>query len=101
MVQVAAGAYKHFDFEDSEARSASGSRTQSGDDDGMRSLFETALEYLRVPPTNFYGVGILDVRTMLTNALETPSALEGWQIPVDSERPQADRTDYAYADGLE
>ena len=31
MVQVAAGAYKHFDFED---------------DDGMRSLFRTALQYL-------------------------------------------------------
>ncbi|MEF8900545.1 MAG: DUF309 domain-containing protein, partial [Halovenus sp.] len=45
MVQVAAGAYKHFDFEDSEARSASSSRTQS-DDDGMRSLFKTALQYL-------------------------------------------------------
>ena len=48
MVQVAAGAYKHFDFED---------------DDGMRSLFETALQYLHGVPNDYYGVALLDVRT--------------------------------------
>ena len=47
MVQVAAGAYKHVDFEN---------------DDGMRSLFETALGYLRGVPADFYGVDVDDVR---------------------------------------
>jgi len=36
MVQVAAGAYKHYDFVD---------------DDGMRSLFRTALQYFQGCPT--------------------------------------------------
>ncbi len=101
MVQVAAGAYKHFDFQDSEARSASSSRTQSGDDDGMRSLFETALQYLRAPPADFYGVDILDVRTTLTNALDDPDVLEGWQIELDGNCPEATTADYEYADTLD
>jgi predicted metal-dependent hydrolase len=86
MVQVAAGAYKHFDFDD---------------DDGMRSLFETALEYLRTPPADFYGVDILDVRTTMTNALADPTVLDCWQITVDGERLQATPTDYAYAEDLD
>ncbi|PSQ15475.1 DUF309 domain-containing protein [Halobacteriales archaeon QS_8_69_26] len=101
MVQVAAGAYKHFDFEDSEAQSASGSRTQSGDDDGMRSLFRTALQYLQGVPRDYYGVDVLDVRTVVTNALNDPAALEGWKIAVDGERPTAGGADYEYAAGLE
>ena len=76
-VQVAAGAYKRHDFEDREARSASSSRTQSGDDDGMRSSFGTALQYLRDVPSDFYGVDVLAVWTTLQNALSDPSVSDG------------------------
>jgi len=86
MVQVAAGAYKHFDFED---------------DDGMGSLFETALQYLRGVPNDFYGVDVLDVRTTITNALNDPAVLEGWQMRLDGQCPEANEADYEYADGLE
>jgi len=101
MVQVAAGAYKHFDFEDSETRSVSGSRTQSGNDDGMRSLFRTALQYFQGVPNDFYGVDLLDVRTVLTNALTDPTELHGWQIALDDERPEAREVDFAYAETIE
>jgi predicted metal-dependent hydrolase len=101
MVQVAAGAYKHFDFEDGEAKGASGSRTQSGADDGMRSLFRTALQYFRGVPNDFYGVDLLDVRTVLTNALNDPTALHGWRIVLDDERPTAREADFAYAESLD
>ncbi|MBX0294376.1 DUF309 domain-containing protein [Haloarcula nitratireducens] len=86
MVQVAAGAYKHFDFEN---------------DDGMRSLFETALQYLRSTPGDYYGVDVLDVRTVVTNALNDPTALHGWQIELDGAFPEADETDFEYAESLE
>jgi predicted metal-dependent hydrolase len=86
MVQVAAGAYKHFDFED---------------DDGMRSLFRTALQYLRDVPNDYYGVDVLGVRTTLTNALNDPTTLHGWQIGLDGERPAARDEDFEYAEGLE
>jgi predicted metal-dependent hydrolase len=86
MVQVAAGAYKHVDFED---------------DDGMRSLFRTALQYLRGTPPDFYGVDVLAVRTTLTNALGDPTAVEGWRIELDGDTPTARPEDYEYADGLE
>ena len=86
MVQVAAGAYKHYDFED---------------DDGMRSLFRTSLQYLRDVPRDFYGVDLLDVRTAMTNALGDPNALDGWQIALDGTRPTADDVDFAFADALE
>jgi predicted metal-dependent hydrolase len=101
MVQVAAGAYKHFDFEGSEARSAAESRTQSGDDDGMRSLFRTALQYLQDVPNDYYGVDLLDVRTVLTNALTDPTAIEGWQVRLDDRHPEATEPDFAYAESLE
>jgi len=101
MVQVAAGAYKHFDFENGEAQSASGSRTQSGDDDGMRSLFRTALQYFTGVPNDFYGVDLLAVRTTLTNALDDPTVLHGWQIALDGESPEAGPADFEYAEGLE
>jgi predicted metal-dependent hydrolase len=101
MVQVAAGAYKHFDFEDSEAQSASGSRTQSGDDGGMRSLFRTALQYLRGVPDDYYGVDVADVRTTLEAALEDPTVLEGWRIELDGAHPDADRLDREYAERLD
>ncbi len=86
MVQVAAGAYKHFDFEN---------------DDGMRSLFDTALQYLHGVPRDYYGVDVLDVRTTLANALSDPTVLHGWRIELDGERPEAGPEDHAYAERLE
>lgn len=86
MVQVAAGAYKHFDFED---------------DDGMRSLFQTALQYLQDVPNDFYGVDILDVRTVLTNALADPSVIDDWSIRLDDSHPTAREQDYAFAADLD
>ena len=86
MVQVAAGAYKHFDF---------------ADDAGMRSLFETALQYLQDVPRDYYGVDLLDVRTTLTNALNDPTVLYGWEIELDGEHPVAREVDREYAEALE
>ena len=86
MVQVAAGAYKHFDFEN---------------DDGMRSLFETALQYLHGVPSDYYGVDVAGVRTTLKNALNDPTVLDGWQIGLDGEQPEAGSEDYEYAESLE
>ena len=86
MVQVAAGAYKHFDFEN---------------DDGMCSLFETALQYLRGVPNDYYGVDVLEVRTVLTNSLDDPTALHGWQIRLDGNTPEATDTDYQYVERIE
>ncbi|SFG34597.1 hypothetical protein SAMN04488063_1754 [Halopelagius inordinatus] len=86
MVQVAAGAYKHFDF-DSDA--------------GMRSLFTTALEYLRGTPDDFYGVDVADIRETLTDALEDPTVIHGWQITIDGQRPEAYDADYEYAERLD
>ena len=86
MVQVAAGAYKHFDFED---------------DGGMRSLFRTSLQYFQGVPRDFYGVDVLDVRTTLTNALSEPTVLEGWQIRLDGTFPEATETDFEYAERLD
>jgi predicted metal-dependent hydrolase len=86
MVQVAAGAYKHVDFED---------------DDGMRSLFETARQYLHGVPDDFYGVDVDDVRATLRDALADPTALDGWRIALDGGRPEAGPEDYEYAEGLD
>ena len=86
MVQVAAGAYKHFDFEN---------------DGGMRSLFETALQYLHGVPADFYGVDVDDVRARLRAALEDPTALHGWRITLDGECADATEADFAYADALD
>ena len=86
MVQVAAGAYKHFDFEN---------------DDGMRSLFETALQYLHGVPDDFYGVDVAGVRETLRTALDDPSTLEEWCIELDGRRPEAVAVDYEYAERLD
>lgn len=86
MVQVAAGAYKHFDFED---------------DDGMASLFETALQYLQGVPGDYYGVDVRGVRTTLTNALDDPTVLDGWRIELDGEWPVARPEDYEHAERIE
>ena len=85
MVQVDAGAYKHFDFEN---------------DAGMRSLFETALDYLQDVPGDFYGVDVRDVRETMTAALSGPDRLDGWRIELDGDTPEADRWDEAYAERL-
>jgi predicted metal-dependent hydrolase len=85
MVQVAAGAYKHFDFED---------------DEGMRSLFRTALQYFHGVSRDFYGVDVLEVRTTVSNALSDPAVLHDWRIPIDGERPVATATDFEYAEDL-
>ncbi|MFB6303546.1 MAG: DUF309 domain-containing protein [Haloferacaceae archaeon] len=86
MVQVAAGAYKHFDFED---------------DDGMRSLFRTALQYLDGIPDDYYGVDVRDVRATLEDALADPDVLSGWRVELDGDRPVAGPADYAYAERLD
>lgn len=86
MVQVAAGTYKHTDFHN---------------DRGMRSLFETALQYLHGVPCDFYGVDVIDVRTKLTKALDTPTTIDGWQIRVDGRKPEAREEDYTYVEALE
>jgi predicted metal-dependent hydrolase len=86
MVQVAAGAYKHADFEN---------------DDGMRSLFRTALQYLHGVPNDYYGVDVLEVRTTLTNALDDASVIDDWQIAVDGRRPTARPEDFEHAASLE
>jgi len=86
MVQVAAGAYKRLDF---------------GNDDGMRSLFRTALRYLDGVPGDYYGVDVTDVRERLRRALDDPSALDGWGISLDGQVVDAAARDYAYAESLE
>ena len=86
MVQVAAGAYKRVDFES---------------DAGMRSLFETALQYLDGVPGDFYGVDVDDVRETLRAALDEPSAVDDWQIRLDDARTPAYPVDYEYAERLE
>jgi len=86
MVQVAAGAYKRVDFEN---------------DDGMRSLFETALQYLHGVPGDYYGVDVNDVRATLRRARDDPVALDGWRIELDGRCPGAGDADYEYAERLE
>ncbi|WP_121744626.1 DUF309 domain-containing protein [Natronorubrum halophilum] len=85
MVQVAAGAYKRVDF---------------ANDDGMQSLFRTALQYLQDVPRDYYGVDLLEVRTAITNALEDPSRVDGWRIPLDREQPPVRAVDFEYAETL-
>ncbi|XVH31811.1 DUF309 domain-containing protein [Haloferacaceae archaeon DSL9] len=86
MVQVAAGAYKHFDFED---------------DGGMRSLFRTALQYLHGVPHDFYGVDLDDIRATLEAALDDETTLDGWRIRLDDHTPTAYPADYEYAERLD
>jgi len=86
MVQVAAGVYKHVDFEN---------------DDGMRSLFETALQYLHGVPADFYGVDLTDIRTTLQEAVDEPSVVEGWQLSVDGGYQTATDADRSYLDAVD
>ncbi|MCU4924620.1 DUF309 domain-containing protein [Halobacteria archaeon AArc-dxtr1] len=86
MVQVAAGAYKHADFDDA---------------DGMRSLFRTAERYLSGLPRDFYGVDLRDVKRTLRTAREEPTILREWEITLDDDQPRARPVDYDYAAELE
>ncbi|ELZ02709.1 DUF309 domain-containing protein [Natrialba asiatica] len=85
MVQVAAGVYKRIGF---------------ANNDGLRSLFRTALQYVQGVPRDFYGVDLLDVRTVLTNAIDTPERVDEWQIRLDNDYPTADPADYEFAAAL-
>jgi predicted metal-dependent hydrolase len=67
----------------------------------MRSLFETALQYLHGVPSDYYGVDVLDVKTTLAAALDDSSAIEEWRLVIDDTRPIADETDHEYAATLE
>lgn len=67
----------------------------------MRSLFRTALDYSVGVPNDFYGVDLLDIRTVLTNALDEPHVLEGWTIRLDGASPEARPADFAYVAALE
>lgn len=86
MVQVAAGAYKHFDFES---------------DAGMRSLFETSLQYLQGVPDDYYGVDLLDIRAVMSESIDEPETLQGWKISLDGEEQAATDVDFQYAENLE
>jgi len=86
LVQVAAGAYKHVDFED---------------DAGMRALFGTARQYLAGVPVDYYGVDVRDVRETLDTALDDPAVIDGWRIALDGAHPVADERDRAYAERVE
>ncbi|MFB6077512.1 MAG: DUF309 domain-containing protein [Halarchaeum sp.] len=86
MVQVAAGAHKHADF---------------GDDDGMRSLLETARGYLGATPDDYYGVDVEDVRDTVVAALDDPRVLDDWRVTLDGETPTASERDHDYAARLE
>ena len=100
MVQVAAGAHKHHDFDPGGVRVPDG-ESAAGDDDGMRSLFETALQYLYGVPGDFYGVDVTDVRRTVDAALTDPSEIDGWRISLDDHTPEAYPADYEYAERLE
>ena len=79
MVQVAAGTYKHVDFED---------------DAGMRSLFRTALQYLHGVPDDYYGVDVAAVRARMETALDDPTSVDDWRIELDGARPVGTAADY-------
>ncbi len=69
--------------------------------DGMRSLFDTALQYLHGLPRDFVGVDVFEARTILTNALDGPAVLEGWRILLDGSHPGARDVDFQYAHRLD
>ena len=91
MQQVAAGTHKH---------AAEAGRGAEAGDDGMRSLFSTALDYLRGVPADFYGVDVAAVRRRLLVAIFEPRLIDGWRIAIDGHTPDAYPADYEYAAGL-
>ncbi len=64
----------------------------------MRSLFETALQYLHGVPDDFYGVDVAELRTTMTDALSDSTVFHGWKMTLDGEQPTALEGDYEYAD---
>ena len=86
MVQIAAGAHK---------------RLAHDSDAGLRSLYETALEYLRDVPHDFYGVDVLGARTLATNAIADPAVVDEARLRIDGEAPVATATDHAYLASIE
>ncbi|WP_349254411.1 hypothetical protein [Halorientalis sp.] len=52
-------------------------------------------------PKEYYGVDLLDVRTVLTNGLTDPTAIEGWQVYLDDRRPEVTKPDFSYAESPE
>ncbi|MFW6152987.1 MAG: DUF309 domain-containing protein [Halobacteriota archaeon] len=86
MTQVAAGVYKHVDFED---------------DGGMRSLFNTAEQYLHGVPDEFYGVDVASIRETMKRALDDPTVVDGWNLDLDGRPVDARPIDFAYAEALE
>lgn len=86
LVQVAAGTYKRADF---------------ADDDGMRSLFRTARQYLEGVPADFYGLEVDTIRETLERALDDPTVADGWQLRLDGRIETADDRDFAYIDAIE
>ena len=86
LVQVAAAAYKHVDFEN---------------DAGMRSLLRTALQYLHGVPDDFYGVDVAEIRQTVRAARSDASVVDSWLVTLDGEQPLAYDRDYAYAARLD
>lgn len=89
--QVAAGAHKHH---------ADAGRGADAGDEGMRSLFRTAWEYLDGVPDDFYGVDITDVCRTIDAALAEPAVIDGWKLRLDDHTPEAYPADYEYAEAL-
>lgn len=85
MVQLAAGGYKHFYFEN---------------DDGMGRLFETSLTYLRDVPDDFYGVDVPVVRDLLRGGLDDSTALDAGRVRLDGALPTARRVDREFVESI-
>ncbi len=58
-------------------------------------------QYFQGVPNDFCGVDLLDVRSVVTNALENPDALDSWQIELDGGYPEARTEDDEHAEQLE
>jgi len=85
MVQLAAGAYKHFYYEN---------------DTGMARLFGTSLTYLRDVPDDFYGVDVPVVRNLLRDGLDDSTSLEDGQIRLDGAYPTVRRVDREFIESI-
>lgn len=73
---------------------------QSGDDDGMRSPFETSRQYRHDVPDDLSCVNPADGRTVLAHALEDHTALHGWQIELDGQNAGVREEDLVSAESL-
>lgn len=73
----------------------------ASEDDVKGRLFGMATKYLYPRPAEVRWHRPAGLRTTLTNALADPSAVDGWQITPDGERPGAGPDDYEHAERLE